>query len=63
MFYKKIAHEILSKFTSNLIKTYKDFDIGEFDKILKKSYFVEHLQMAGSEFCTLLYVSLHKSFH
>ena len=36
---KKIAHEILSKFTCNLIKTYKDFDIGEVDKIPKIKLF------------------------
>ena len=59
MFYKKVAHKILSKFTCNLIKkkTPTHVYFCEFSKTLKRIYLEEHLQMVGSGFCTVLYVS------
>ena len=35
----------------------------EFSEILKNTYIAGDLQMAGSGFCTVLYVSFHYSFH
>ena len=65
MFYKKVAHKILSKFTCNFIKKETPTQVccREFSEILLKTYLAEHLRMAGSGFCTVLYVSLHNLFH
>ena len=65
MFYKKVAHKILSKFTCNFIQkeTPTNVYFCEFNEILWKTYLAEHLRMAGSGFCTVLYVSLHNLFN
>ena len=57
---KKLLIKFLSKFTCNLIKkeTPTHVYFCEFSKILKRTYLEEYLQMVGSEFCTVLYVSL-----
>ena len=60
--------KLLIKFCQSLLETllkkrlqHKSISVN-LAKFIKK-YLPEHLQMAGSGFCTLLYASLHKSFH
>ena len=65
MFYKKVAHKILSKFTCNLIKKEAPTQLHfcEINEIILKTYVAEHLRVAGSGFSTVLYVSLDNLFH
>ena len=65
MFYKKVAHKILSKFSSNNIEkeTPTKVYFCEFSEIILKTYLSEHLRMAGSGFYTVSYDSLHNLFH
>ena len=56
------------KFCQNSLATLlkRDSDTGvfcEFSEILSKTYPAEHVRMAGSGFCTVLYVSFHNLFH
>ena len=62
---KKVAHKILLKYTCNPTKkeTPTQVCFCEFSEILLKTYLAENLRMAGSGFCTVLYVSLHNLFH
>ena len=65
MLYKRVVHKILSKFTCNSIKKETPTQVccREFRKILLKTYLAEDLRMAGSGFCTVLYVLLLNLFH
>ena len=62
VFYKKVAHNNLSKFTCNLFKkeTPTQVNFCEFSEIL---YLAEHLRIAGSGFSTVFNVALHNLFH
>ena len=65
MFYKNVVHKILSNFARNLTKKEPPTQMYfcEFSETLKNTYLAGDLQMAGSGFCTVLYVSFHNSFH